>query len=1205
MTRITDFLKGVLSLALIVALLVGIPVLLLTIVGFPLPTEVPSLRLIGNHIEDGIIPDLFVVKTLALVVWVVWVQLAVAVLAEVFGLLRGRASGRAPVLPGIQLFAAKLVASTVLIVSALSPTRAVTAAPILPLDAALASADDLSSGGPMQLTQLDDLGAIRLSPSTPGPDHSPVATSGTSARYLANYYATRRGDNWWDIAERLLGDGMRWSELRRLNTGKTTLTGEIITDQTETVGAGWHLDVPADADPALLTQSIPIADPAGVDDRSGAVASGRAHNGALDRRAPDGALRGRAHDGALDRRAPDGAPASHAMGGLLDAIRPSMLVYEGPTGTTGGEPGVAYQVVEGDNLWDIAERHLGDAFRWPEIFENSTDLEQTFGRRITDPNLIWPDSILWLPGDAVGVPAADPELVGEVIGPLKHIDPTGRSAEPGATVIQPRELRGITDAARRTASNAGLPAGSATDTGADGLVATETGPDHPDSPDHRDGSDSPDGPAAADGSGRPDRPDGTVGPGGPDGGSRRAQVAAPVGGPDRAEAEHQDRHGGHGERVGPVSAPAGLAFGAGGLLVASGLLGLLARTRRLRLSEAGPRSRPAPPPLDLVELETVLRNSADGERARSIHRAVQSLGDRSIVVGEPLAVPEVIRVSGDRIEVVQRGADPDLPAPWLPAASPALDGLADRSLAVLPAACFPDDQDGIDCRSARAGSDHAQVGDFAPSCVTIGGGLLVNLETIGVLGIDGPVETAAGLVRSMVQELATGPARRSIDIRVSDWLPGADLHEQVRCGSLDTLVGELRPWLEDAELRLAASGGFSAYSLRVANSPQAIPTSTIVFADVTDAYRLGPLVERARRHALPLAVVFSGDLTQLPAAPEAVIRLDDDRLTLEPHGFTAAMQYLDIDLIAGAAALVNHARNAPMVLRRPDQPGAFAADHETDPAQVPTEETPEQEIVTELPAEEQEITDRSGDENETGMLIRVLGPVEIEGGPTGLSEPERSLLTFLALAGPSTAEQLRDAVWPGQGVDDVEPERTIGRLRALLGPRFPDTGDGRHRLRSVVTDLGSARRWIAKAGSMGDERGRNLLHLALADVRGQPFAGVTERYWQWTADHKMALATQATSLLIDACFDLCDSAYGANDLHLAVWACEIGSLIDPLNETLVTRRVQLLGVLGSADAAKRVVDEWEAAYEQTASRPAPRGPRMALGRARAAASHVV
>ncbi len=1170
MTTITDFFKGIVSLALIVTLLVGVPALLATIVGFPLPTELPSPSLIANHIEDGVIPDLFVVKTSALVVWIVWLQLAVAVLAEVFGLLRGRASGRAPVLPGIQLFAGKLVASTVLIVSALTPPRAVTAAPILPLGAAAATAVERAPGPPTQPVHLDEIVVQPRSPGGSGAGDEWLVPEGTPGRHTTKQYATTQGDNWWDIAERLLGDGMRWSEVRQLNTGKTMLTGEIVTQHTETVGAGWHLDVPSDADPTLLTPSVPTSPSAaaGVADRAG---SSEAHRPVGDSEDPG--------------RRPAG-PDSAVPVGLLDAIRPHMLVYEGPTGTTDGGPGVPYQVVEGDNLWDIARRHLGDGFRWPEIFENSTGLEQTFGRTITDPNLIWPDSILWLPGDAVAVPEADPELVGEVIGPLQRVGPSDGA---GRNDIQPEELQHLNAAARRTATGAGL-------------IAPEAGG----------GSAGADVPPSAEPPAGPDTPPSTPPP----------STTAVAPGPDRQSA-NKDRPPGPpspdapvGERrppesIGPSAGPAGLAFGAGGVLLASGLLGLVTRARKLRLSEAGPSSIPAPPPLELVELETVLRNDADGERARSIHRAIQSLGHRPIVVGEPLAAPEVIRVSGDRFEVVQRGADPDLPAPWLPAVSPALDGMADRSLAVLPAASLPADQDDRDDRDDRQGSsghdrfDHDRTGGFAPGCVTIGGGLLINLEAIGVLGIDGPVETAAGLVRAMVQELACGPARRSIDLRVSDWLPGADLHEHVRCGPLDHLAGELRPWLEDAELRLAASGGFSAYSLRVANSPQAIPTFTIIFADVSDADRLGHLVDRARRHALPLAVVFSGDLTRLSTAPEAVVRLGDDRLTLEPYGFTAAMQYLDINLLAGTSALVDHARNAPLVLRRPEDPGAVADDHDTDPAQVPTEETPEREIITELPPGEEEVTDRSEEDPDSGILIRVLGPVEFEGGPAGLSEPERSLLTFLALVGPSTSEQLRDAIWPGRQVGDAEFDRTIHRLRALLGPRFPDAGDGRHRLRSVVTDLGSARRWIEKARSMSAERSRNLLQLALTDVRGEPFAGVAERYWQWTADHKMAVATQATSLLIDACFDLCDGAYDANDLHLAVWACEVGSLIVPLHETLVVRRAQLLQALGSVEAARRVVEDWEMAYERAASRPAPRGPRAALGPARTEASSVL
>ena len=92
----------------------------------------------------------------------------------------------------------------------------------------------------------------------------------------------------------------------------------------------------------------------------------------------------------------------------------------------------------------------------------------------------------------------------------------------------------------------------------------------------------------------------------------------------------------------------------------------------------------------------------------------------------------------------------------------------------------------------------------------------------------------------------------------------------------------------------------------------------------------------------------------------------------------------------------------------------------------------------------------------------------------------------------------------------------------------------------------------------------------------------------------MAIATQASTLLMDACFNLCDSAYDADDIHLAKWACDVGSRLDPLHETVTIRRVQLMLVLDQRDEAADVVDEWESLYAATAERPPPNGPRTAL-----------
>ncbi len=70
-----------------------------------------------------------------------------------------------------------------------------------------------------------------------------------------------------------------------------------------------------------------------------------------------------------------------------------------------------YVVQRGDNLWAIAETHLGSGFRWTEIH----DLNRDF---IADPNLICTGWQLKLPADA-NLPAAPPPAVEEpAVAPL-------------------------------------------------------------------------------------------------------------------------------------------------------------------------------------------------------------------------------------------------------------------------------------------------------------------------------------------------------------------------------------------------------------------------------------------------------------------------------------------------------------------------------------------------------------------------------------------------------------------------------------------------------------------------------------------------------------------------------------------------------------------------------------------------------------------
>jgi hypothetical protein len=66
-----------------------------------------------------------------------------------------------------------------------------------------------------------------------------------------------------------------------------------------------------------------------------------------------------------------------------------------------------YLVQRRDTLWKIAERHLGDPLRWPEILVLNRDRDQPDGRRLGEDALVHPGWVLRLPHDAVGVLSPD------------------------------------------------------------------------------------------------------------------------------------------------------------------------------------------------------------------------------------------------------------------------------------------------------------------------------------------------------------------------------------------------------------------------------------------------------------------------------------------------------------------------------------------------------------------------------------------------------------------------------------------------------------------------------------------------------------------------------------------------------------------------------------------------------------------------------
>ncbi|KAA9374855.1 LysM peptidoglycan-binding domain-containing protein [Microbispora cellulosiformans] len=196
------------AIAVLTGLLAGIPAILLT---FFWPVDLPTLDDLATPAEP------VVIKTLLLAtVWTCWALFAGAVIAELVATARAR---RGRVRMPFQRLAAYLITTITL----------ATTAPVAASRGAIPAA------------------AVAVTPAALPSHHLTAAEPKTSepAKPYATYVVQPR-DTLWTIADKQLGDPMRYREIVALNQGRTMDDGQTFT-RGDWLRPGWTLRLPDDA----------------------------------------------------------------------------------------------------------------------------------------------------------------------------------------------------------------------------------------------------------------------------------------------------------------------------------------------------------------------------------------------------------------------------------------------------------------------------------------------------------------------------------------------------------------------------------------------------------------------------------------------------------------------------------------------------------------------------------------------------------------------------------------------------------------------------------------------------------------------------------------------------------------------------------------------------------------------------------------------
>jgi len=228
--------RGALASALALFLLAGVPYGLIRYIGWPLPHHLASLGQLEKTVTGPVLGDQVYLDAIAIVIWLLWLLIAISFAAETIALIRGV---ELPPLPGLR----PTQALVVILLTAIGIT-ALMARVAAPAEAATTHvpARAPASTAPRSPGTAQTDATATNQPSTQATGPSPADPAETSHTVVS-------GDNLYDIARADYGNGDDWRVLYTINAGHTQPDGDKLTDP-NLIQPGWVL---ATTEPAPAT----------------------------------------------------------------------------------------------------------------------------------------------------------------------------------------------------------------------------------------------------------------------------------------------------------------------------------------------------------------------------------------------------------------------------------------------------------------------------------------------------------------------------------------------------------------------------------------------------------------------------------------------------------------------------------------------------------------------------------------------------------------------------------------------------------------------------------------------------------------------------------------------------------------------------------------------------------------------------------------